>query len=102
MSYNSLTAVPRHIGYNTALTQLKFSYNQLSSIPGEVGLLTNLSDLQLTHNLLETLPPELGAVLPPEGSLTSLGLASNYFKAPLSQIILRGPAATLRYLREQI
>jgi hypothetical protein len=48
------------------------------------------------------LPAELGSLLPPQGALTQLGLSANYFKAPLSQIVLRGTPATLRFLREQI
>jgi internalin A len=102
LCYNKLVTLPRHIGYNTSLTRIKLAYNNITSIPGELGLLSNLSDLQLTHNQLQTLPAELGAILPPDGALTELGLTANYFKAPLSQIILRGTAATLRYLREQI
>ena len=78
------------------------SYNQLSTVPGELGRISRLSDLQLTCNRIETLPPDLGRGLPPTGSLTDLGLTSNPLRAPLSQIALRGTAAVLRYLREQI
>lgn len=102
LCYNELGAVPRTIGFNTSLTSLKLSYNALASVPPELGLLSHLSELQLTHNQLAVLPAELGLLLPPKGKLTVLGLASNYFKAPLSQIIQRGTPATLRFLREQV
>jgi leucine-rich repeat protein SHOC2 len=102
LCYNELGSLPRTIGFNSSLRSLKVSYNALVSVPPELGILTLLEDLQLTHNQLSVLPAELGALLPPKGKLTVLGLTANYFKAPLSQIIMRGTPATLRFLREQI
>ena len=78
------------------------SYNKIVSVPAELGRLSGLSELQLTCNQIETLPPELGRTLPPRGAMTELGLSSNPLRAPLSQIVLRGTAAALRYLREQL
>jgi len=102
LCYNELGSVPRTIGFNTSLKTLKLAYNSLVAIPPDIGMLTLLEELHLTHNQLSMLPAKLGALLPPKGKLTVLGLAANYFKVPLSQIIERGTHATLRFLREHI
>ncbi len=81
---------------------MQAGYNLLMSIPGDLGTLTSLSELHLAGNKLETLPPGLGRALPPAGSLVDLAVGGNPFRPPLSQIVLRGTAAALRYLREQL
>ena len=72
------------------------------AVPPDLGAITSLSELHLAGNKLETLPPGLGRALPPAGSLVELAVGGNPLLPPLSQIALRGTAATLRYLREQI
>uniref|UniRef100_A0A7S4H808 Uncharacterized protein n=1 Tax=Guillardia theta TaxID=55529 RepID=A0A7S4H808_GUITH len=102
LSYNEISVLPRAIGQNTSLRRLKLSYNMLDTVPPDVGALTKLEELHLTHNQLAVLPAELGKLLPPKGSLKNLVVTANFFKAPLSSIITRGCAATLRYLGEQL
>jgi Leucine-rich repeat (LRR) protein len=118
LSYNNLINVPAELGFLKNLQELQLTHNQLTvssfflNRPGSdsskwqhfrmLSIHRRGRRLTIGTEGLQMLPAALGAILPPEGSLTQLGLSANYFKAPLSQIVLRGTPATLRFLREQI
>lgn len=56
---NQLTALPREIGQQLALTHFSLSNNQLTALPAEIGQLHSLCQFYLDKNNLTTLPAEI-------------------------------------------
>jgi Leucine rich repeat len=92
---NQLRALPPELGALSFLQHLYLYNNQLSALPPELGALSSLLSLDLDNNQLSALPPELGSL----SSLRDLYLDGNTWQIPPSQVIERGIAAILGYLR---
>jgi hypothetical protein len=79
----------------TALTVLNLSNNELATLPYTVGEMTALRKLSLSGNVLKNLPPTMGRIT----SLKELTVTNNLLEAPPADVVERGGAAILSYLR---
>jgi Leucine-rich repeat (LRR) protein len=91
-----LTAFPIEIFAISSLTALHLDDNHLVSLPPSLERLTDLTELTLTRLRLTSLPYVLGACT----GLTNLRIdASRRFRNPPYEVVMKGTAAVLDYLR---
>jgi Leucine-rich repeat (LRR) protein len=81
-----------------ALEVLDLSRNALARLPHAVLALPRLHTLDVSYNELNAIPPHVGA-LP---CLTGLALDGNPQRSVRQQLVQRGPAAVLDFLRSRI
>lgn len=124
ISCNHLVKLPEEIGLLITLREINIANNRLTIFPkciyellhleiiiacdnkiedidaSEQGLsaLKRLATLDLSNNNLKQVPPTLGNMT----QLTSLSLHGNCFKSPRVQILDKGTATILSYLRDRI
>lgn len=124
VSCNHLTQLPDEIGLLLTLRELNIANNRLVDFPkciyellhleiiiacdnkideidaSEVGLLAlkRLAVLDLSNNNLKHVPPTLGNMT----QINNLSLHGNCFKSPRVQILEKGTASVLSYLRDRI
>jgi Leucine-rich repeat (LRR) protein len=93
---NQIRVIPESLGpIMTALTVLNLSNNELATLPYTVGEMTALRKLSLSGNVLKNLPPTMGRIT----SLKELTVTNNLLEAPPADVVERGGAAILSYLR---
>ncbi len=95
LANNQLTALPPEIVRLRNLQHLALANNQLTALPTEIGHLQDIKQLSLSDNQLTALPPEFGQLQ----NLQVLTLSDNPLPEPYPELIERGTAALLSYLR---
>ena len=89
-------SIPAELGDLSALVTLDLSGNLLAgSIPADLGDLANLERLDLSDNVLSgAIPAGLASLAPSTGSLTYLGLCSNYLtgNVPTACLLYTSPS----------
>jgi Leucine-rich repeat (LRR) protein len=124
LSCNRLQTLPEEIGLLITLREINIANNRLEKLPksifkliyleiliacdnkiqefdaGEQGLaaLKRLATLDFSNNNLNHIPPILGNLT----QINNLSLHGNCFKAPRIQILEKGTASILSYLRDRI
>lgn len=124
ISCNHFESLPDEIGLLLTLREINFANNRIDIFPSCVYKLVNLeiviacdnkiheidvsedglaalkrlAILDLSNNNLSHVPPTLGNMT----QLTNLSLHGNCFKSPRIQILEKGTAAVLSYLRDRI
>ena len=106
---DNLGRLPEGLGRLTSLRKLVVSGCGIESLPDSIGDLTGLRELCLQSNQLRTLPPALGglpALVDPElreweGHYhpRALDVRDNPLEDPPPEVVARGTAAILAYLR---
>ncbi|XP_076825385.1 leucine-rich repeat-containing protein 40-like [Clavelina lepadiformis] len=96
---NKFTEVPPTVYELESLEHLLFDSNKMTKIDVEnLKKLKNLSTLSLQYNNIGQVPPELSLL----EKLQTLKLEGNTFRVPRQNIMAKGSAAVLEYLRSRI
>jgi len=96
LSHNKFADVPEPIYELLALCSLILANNQISNVEGiKFVPMKALSTLSLENNNLNKLSSELGLI----PNLKTIMVGGNSFKIPRIQIVQRGSAAVLEYLK---
>eukprot|EP00002_Diphylleia_rotans_P003720 TRINITY_DN1259_c0_g1_i7.p1 TRINITY_DN1259_c0_g1~~TRINITY_DN1259_c0_g1_i7.p1 ORF type:complete len:945 (+),score=166.56 TRINITY_DN1259_c0_g1_i7:43-2877(+) len=96
LSVNSINYIPNDIGRMNSLESLVLSVNLCQYLPPSIGNLVNLGELRIESNRLVELPKELGNLV----NLRKLTCSGNPIQNPPQDVIRRGKAAILKYLRD--
>mmetsp|Transcript_49702 Transcript_49702/g.82508 ORF Transcript_49702/g.82508 Transcript_49702/m.82508 type:complete len:622 (+) Transcript_49702:34-1899(+) len=94
----NLSRFPSDILTLGALSVLDLSNNRLLSVPPDITALTSLTSLQLTNNELRVIAPEVGLMT----HLRNLALEGNPQRTLRQNILLKGTAAVLSFLRDRL
>ena len=99
LSFNKFAEIPNELQACEQLETLLLSGNQIKEI-GLSGLnkLKRLSILDLSNNDIHHIPPELGLLT----QLKTLQLEGNPFRVPRPQVVVKGTASIMSYLRDRI
>lgn len=98
IAYNKFTELPRALEAMPGLEIVNARDNKVSAVDAALlGTLPRLAVLDLTNNDINVVPPELGLL-----QLRSLGLEGNTFRIPRHEVLAKGTASVLSYLRDRI
>jgi Leucine-rich repeat (LRR) protein len=97
LSYNNISKLPSNTIPFPALETLILSKNKIESI-NNPEVFGQLSILDLSDNSINYIPPKLGLC----SKLKKLSLEGNTFRVPRYQVLQKGTAAILAYLRDRI
>ncbi|XP_026287619.1 leucine-rich repeat-containing protein 40 [Frankliniella occidentalis] len=122
LQQNALCALPDDLAELTHLREINFAYNKFSELPRVLGSMPGLeiinardnkvsvidalllatvprlAVLDLANNDINQVPPELGLL----SGLRSLSLEGNTFRIPRHEVLAKGTACVLSYLRDRI